>query len=627
MRVIGTAGHVDHGKSTLIQALTGTHPDRLKEEQEREMTIDLGFAWWTLPDGEEVGVVDVPGHRDFIENMLAGVGGIDAALLVVAADEGVMPQTREHLAILDLLQIPAGVIALTKIDAVADKDWLPLVEADVRQLLSETRLADAPIVRVSARSVEGLDDLQQALAAVLAERPARNDLGRPRLPVDRVFTIGGFGTVVTGTLVDGVLNIGDEVVVQPGGHRGRVRGLQNHTRKIEQAFPGARTAVNISGVAVEEIERGDVLCFPNICKPTRRLDVQVRLLADAAKGLHHDDEVKLYIGAAERVARVRLLAVDYLAPGDGGWLQLELTEPVVALRGDRFILRRPSPGETIGGGQVLDPHPQGRHKRFAEEVLDHLQALSADDPVQLLRQALSRAHVIRAGELLAAVQLGREEAQQALAALVESGEVIQLEGTGDEAFLADPAYWARRQDELLQLVADYQAVYDLRGGMPREAARSKLGQAADEFRLLVAGLQTDEHLAHSDGLLHTVDHQVQFSEGQRSAVDALLARFAATPFGPPTAPECVEALGEEVFRAVLASGDLVLLSNDVVFRASDFEQAVEDVKQRIKSLGPVSLADMRDQWGTSRRYVQALLEAMDAKGVTEWDGESRRLKG
>ena len=343
MRVIGTAGHVDHGKSTLVAALTGINPDRLKEEQIREMTIDLGFAWVMLPDGEDVGVVDVPGHRDFIENMLSGVGGIDAVLFVVAADEGVMPQTKEHLAILDLLQIQGGVIALTKVDLIDDAEWLDLMELDVRDAVQNTVLEEAPILRVSARTGEGLEQLKQTLAVQLAERPPRFDLGRPRLPVDRVFSISGFGTVVTGTLLDGVLHPGDEVEILPAGVRGRVRGLQNHKRKVETAFPGSRTAVNISGVEVDQIHRGNVVSKPGLYKLTRRLDVHFSLLKDVSTPMRHNTRVKFFLGSAEVSARVRLLGLDELLPGQVGWLQIETEEPVVTVRGDRYILRRPLP--------------------------------------------------------------------------------------------------------------------------------------------------------------------------------------------------------------------------------------------------------------------------------------------
>lgn len=286
MRVIGTAGHVDHGKSTLVKAITGTHPDRLKEEREREMTIDLGFAWFNLPDGEEVGIVDVPGHRDFIENMLAGIGGIDAALFVVAADEGVMPQTREHLAILDILQIQGGVVALTKIDMVDDPDWLDLVEMDLRQTLLGTVLEDAPIIRVSGRTGAGVPELLEVISAALADRPHRSDFGRPRLPIDRIFTIAGFGTVVTGTLTDGQLRVGDAIEILPQRLAGRIRGLQTYKRKEEIAIPGGRTAVNVSGIALDQVQRGNVLTHPGDYKPSRRLDVRFRLLPDASTSLN-----------------------------------------------------------------------------------------------------------------------------------------------------------------------------------------------------------------------------------------------------------------------------------------------------------------------------------------------------
>src|SRR4030066_826134 len=280
MRVIGTAGHVDHGKSTLVEALTGTHPDRLKEEREREMTIDLGFAWLALPPGEEGGIVDVPGHRDFIENMLAGIGGIDAALFVIAADEGIMPQTKEHLAILDILQVQGGVIALTKVDLMSDLEWLGLVEDDIRSVLLNTVLEKAPIIRVSSRTHQGIPELLKSLGDCLADRPPRPDLGRPRLPVDRVFTLPGFGTVITGTLSDGSLRTGEEVEILPSGLRTRIRGLQTHKKKEDTAIPGSRTAVNISNINVDQVKRGDVIAYPGAYQSSQRIDVRFHLLPD-----------------------------------------------------------------------------------------------------------------------------------------------------------------------------------------------------------------------------------------------------------------------------------------------------------------------------------------------------------
>ncbi|MBI3733095.1 MAG: selenocysteine-specific translation elongation factor, partial [Chloroflexi bacterium] len=315
MRVIGTAGHVDHGKSTLVKALTGIDPDRLKEEKEREMTIDLGFAWLTLPSGEVVGVVDVPGHEHFIKNMLAGVGGIDAALLVIAADEGIMPQTREHLAILDLLQIRSAVVALTKSDLVDDAEWLALVQEDIAAALAPTALAGARVVPVSSRTGRGLDTLKRELDDLLARTAPRRDWARPRLSVDRVFTISGFGTVVTGTLIDGSFSVGQEVEVQPTGLKARIRGLQSHKEKVEVAPPGRRLAINLTGVSPDQLKRGDVVAAPQTLAPTQLVDVRLRWLDDAPQPLKHYAELEFYSGAFQTLARARLLGDKELAPG------------------------------------------------------------------------------------------------------------------------------------------------------------------------------------------------------------------------------------------------------------------------------------------------------------------------
>jgi selenocysteine-specific elongation factor len=483
MRVIGTAGHVDHGKSTLIEALTGTHPDRLKEEKAREMTIELGFGWLTLPNGEEIGIVDVPGHRDFIENMLAGIGSIDAALLVIAADEGVMPQTKEHLAILDLLQIPAGLIVLTKTDLASDSGWLDLLEADIRSAVSDTVLKDAPILRVSARAGTGLQELTAAIQTLLQEKPARLDLNRPRLPIDRIFTISGFGTVVTGTLSDGHISIGDEVEILPKGLKGRIRGLQTHKKKEETAVPGSRTAVNISGVDMEDIQRGDVLVHPNQYQATRRMDVRFRALADMSKPLHHGDEVKLFVGASETIATLRLLGTEELNAGGEGWIQLELREPLVAVRGDRYILRRPSPSETLGGGVVVDHQPKGRHKRFDVNILKSLESLAQGSPADVLFEAALALQVATIKEMIAKSRLEAEAAESALQELLASGQILALEdGAKRDTLAITLPHWNTVQTKILQLVEAYHGQYSLRRGIPREELKSKMKLAPKDFQ-------------------------------------------------------------------------------------------------------------------------------------------------
>jgi len=627
MHVIGTAGHVDHGKTTLITALTGINPDRLKEEQQRQMTIDLGFAWLTLPNGEEIGIVDVPGHRDFIENMLAGVGGIDAALLVIAADEGVMPQTREHLAILDLLQIPAGVVALTKIDLIDDLEWLDLLEADIRAILRGTVLQDAPILRVSSQTRAGFPALLQTLSLLLQNRPPRPDLGRPRLPVDRVFTMPGFGTVVTGTLTDGSLRLGDEVEILPAGLRGRIRGLQTHRRKEDAAVPGSRTAVNLSGVEAGQIRRGDVLAHPGRYQPTGRLDVHFRLLAEASP-LQHHTEVKLFLGAAETIANIRLLGKEVLQPGETGWLQLELRDPLVAVRGDRFILRRPSPAETLGGGVVVDSHPRRRHKRFDTSVLQSLETLAKGSPADVLVEAAQALGPAMWVDVLARSRLEESSAHSALQELLKAGQLIQL-----EEFLVSASHWQTLVHNAQTALAAYHRAYPLRQGMPREELRSKLKLPARLFNLVAARFLEQEIVVvpptpnHTSPLLALPEHRVCFSPEQETAVQRLIKQFATAPFAPPSVKECQAEVGEEVFAALLDSGDLIQVSAEVVFRREDYEAMMRQVRQAITQKGAITLAEVRDLLGTSRKYVQALLEHLDSIGVTMRVGDSRQLKG
>jgi selenocysteine-specific elongation factor len=636
MRVIGTAGHVDHGKSTLVEALTGTHPDRLKEEREREMTIDLGFAWMTLPEGEEIGIVDVPGHRDFIENMLAGVGGIDAVIFVVAADEGVMPQTREHLAILDILQIQGGVVVLTKIDLVDDPEWLNLIEEDLRQVLAGTILADAPILRVSARNRQGLPELILAIQACLAGRPPRADIGRPRLPVDRVFTIAGFGTVVTGTLIDGHLKTGDEIQVLPQDLRGRVRGLQNHNRKEEIAYPGSRTAVNISGIDVDQFQRGAVVCHPGDYQTTRRLDLSFHLLQDVSQVLRHNTEVKLFIGSAEVIARLRLLGKEVLEPGDTGWIQLELADPVVAVRGDRYILRRPSPGETLGGGTVIDPNPPCRHKRFDEKNLARLAAIATGKPVDVLLQTLMIEGPTTVKQLIIRSHLDRE-ADSALKELITNQQIIDMEGEGNlsvisEALVASQGWWHTALEVVLREVETFHKTFPLKRGMPREELKSRLKTALRMdlpprlFTALLRKLVLEGYLMDDGPLVRLLVFFVRFNDQQQLAITGLMSRFAASPYTPPSVKECQAEVGENVFSALVDMGRLVQVAPDVVFRQEDYEGMKLDVRRMLETSGSITAAQVRDHFNTSRRYVLALLEHLDAIGLTSREGDFRRLK-
>ncbi len=621
MHVLGTAGHVDHGKSSLVAALTGTHPDRLKEEREREMTIDLGFSWFTLPSGQEVGIVDVPGHRDFIENMLAGVGGIDAVLLVIAADEGIMPQTREHLAILDLLQVPSGLVVITKTDLVTDPGWLDLVAADVRSFLHGTILEAAPILPVSSRTREGLEDLTQAISDLLARQPSRPDLKKPRLPIDRVFSMPGFGTVVTGTLSEGCLATGDEVELMPSGTRGRIRGLQTHRQKEEIARPGSRTAVNLSGLDAALVRRGEVVTHPGQVRSTQRMDVHFRLLPDVSAHLRHHTEVKVFLGTSETVADVRLLGMEILEPGGNAWLQLELRHPVVALRSDRFILRRPSPGETLGGGVVIEPHPKRRHKRFDKDVIASLETLARGKPSEVLLQAALLLGPSVLKDVINRSRLPSGEAESALAELVENGLVLRL----DEYILAADHYTALKTTLQTTLLEFHRAV-PLRRGMPREELKSRLKLQPRVFNLILPALVKESLVIEGDNWVALPDHKVQFSPAQQQKVNALLARFSAAPVSPPSIKECIADVGDDVFRTLLDSSELVAVSEDVVFRKKEFDAMTSQIRKALSQNGQITLAEVRDLLGTSRKYVQALLEHLDSIGMTVREGDFRKLR-
>lgn len=627
MFVVGTAGHVDHGKSTLIQALTGRHPDRLAEERDREMSIVLGFDTLQLPSGKELGIVDVPGHRDFIENMLSGIGGIDAAIFVIAADEGVMPQTREHLAILDLLEVENGVIALSKIDVVEDSEWLDLVELDIRETCLGTVLADAPIIRVSGKNRTGMEELLAALDQVLADRLPRPDLGRPRISVDRAFTVSGFGTVVTGTLLDGSLHLGQEIVLLPRGIPGRVRGLQTHNQDVDSVNPGRRTAVNISGMDVQQINRGDVLTVPGKYSTSRRLDVQFRLLPDVIKPLEHNVNAKLFLGADEVFSRVRLLGTEILSPGTSGFLQLETEEPVVAARGDHYILRRPSPSETIGGGIVLDPQPEFRYKRFDQQITDRLAALTSGDPVDILREVIQQEGAVFWKTLIKRSNLKPGTAQDGLEELIASGFALQVETPGNsDLLISQKEYWKKLRIKMIEVIRDHHQKHPLRMGMPRAQLKSQSQLPGEVFEAVLHSLLQDHELEQQGPLIKTPDHQIQFSEEQERNRDRLLAAFNQQPYSPPIREEGIEMVGEEVLEALITLGDLIPVSEDVLFSREVYDDMVQQVEQLLQKKETITVAEIRDHFGSSRRYILAFLEHLDARGVTVREGDARRLR-
>ena len=623
--VIGTAGHVDHGKSTLVKALTGIDPDRLAEEKARAMTIDLGFAWLELPSGRQVSVVDVPGHERFIKNMLAGVGGIDAALLVVAADEGPMPQTEEHLAILDLLGVDLGVVALTKADTV-DGEWLELVTEEVRDRLLPTRLAMAPLVPVSALTGQGLDDLRAALDAVLDAAPPRSSGTKPRLPVDRVFTVSGFGTVVTGTLVGGDLSVGQEVRIAPHGRATRIRGLQTHQRKAERALPGSRVAVNLTGLAVEDVRRGDVLAPAGLLAPTQRLDARLRLLPGSPVRLEQNDEVDLFTGATEIPARVTLLDRETLDPGESGWVQFRFRVPLAVLKGDRFIVRRPSPSETIGGGEVVDPLPP-RHKRFRSEVVGALETLAQGSPDELVLQALEagprEVRDLRTGT----TGLAPDQLDAVLGQLVAEGDAIWLGPDPTRtptagSWAVATTVWMSIVDRVVEALAGYHAAHPLRKGMPREEARSRLRLSPNRlFDDLVATAALRGVLVDDGPTLRLPGFAIVLDPAQRTQADRWLRTLTDSPFAPPGPAEF--GLHPTTTGALKDLGEIVEVGDGLFYGPDAYHRIVEETVAMIDRDGSLTLAGFRDHFGTSRKYAQATLEHLDQRKITRRVGDER----
>ena len=608
--MVGTAGHIDHGKSTLITAMTGIDPDRLAEEKRRGMTIDLGFAHMTLSSGREIGIVDVPGHARFIRNMLAGAHGLDSVLLVVAADEGIMPQTREHLEILDLLDVRLGLVVLTKVDLV-EADWLELVKAEVTASLEGTSLEGAPLLGVSAVTGEGMPELLAALDRLLDSAQSRADVARPRLPIDRVFTMSGFGTVVTGTLVDGPLRVGDELEVVPSGRMVRVRGLQRHNRKAETVEPGNRVAANLIGVEKTELSRGDVLSRPRTVQPTRRIDAAVRVLASAPLPLRHGAGLLVHTGTVDAGCRVIMLEGDEVPAGGQGFVQLYLDRPIAAAAGDRFVLRAPSPSSTVAGGRFIDVAPR-KHARHDSAVRDSLVRRSAGDVLQEELRKYPRG--VAASALLKAT-------------LAENAELDRLKARRVGDWLFSEEAWAAVAARATHELEAYHRAHPLRPGMAREELRNRLGVQAASYPSVVLGLAGDGRLVERDGWLAVPHHRVELETADGPAAE-LLRLIALEPFTPPSLTEALQRSGAtpEMLRALAQRGDLVKVSEEVAFSKDAYAAAVELVKEIVAAQGSVTVAQLRDRMGASRRPVLALLEHLDAQRVTRRVGDARTLR-
>ncbi len=623
--VVGTAGHIDHGKTALVKALTGIDTDRLPEEKARGITIDLGFAYIEEPagpdgDGLTIEIVDVPGHERFVKNMLAGVGGIDLAMLVIAADEGAMPQTREHLAICSLLHIKSGLVVLTKRDLV-EADWLELVRDDVATLTRGTFLDGAPVIAVSAKTGEGLDELRaglRELARTVAPKPTDQ---LPRLPIDRVFTVRGFGTVVTGTLTQGQVAVEDRVEVYPRGLQAKVRGLQTHGRTVTEARAGQRTAVNLQGVERAAIERGDVLGALGTLVSSVLVDGTLELLEDAPRPIKPRDRVRFHVGTSEIMARVLLLDRIELLPGDRTYARFRLEAPVVAVPGDRFVIRSYSPIMTIGGGSLLDVSPP-RFKRKAPALLAHLAVLEHGTEPEVVEEHVRHAGAsgVRLDALTGRVPFGPQRLREIVAGLVDAGAIRAVDR---EWFLHRDSH-DRLREEVLGLLEDFHHRHPLKSGMSREELRGRAGAPEERvFAQLVSALEADGLVRSERDKTRLASHAVRLTPDQQRLVDRMETEFRDAGAAPPT-PEDEDS---ELFQLLVTDRRLVRVKESLYFHADALKAIEEKLVALLREKREIAPADVKDLLGISRKYAIPLLEYFDGQRVTQRVGERRVLRG
>lgn len=628
--IIGTAGHVDHGKTLLVKALTGIDTDRLVEEKKRGITIELGFAHLDFDDGTQAGIVDVPGHEKFIKNMLAGAGGIDLAMLVVAADEGFMPQTVEHLGILSLLGIQDGLVVITKCD-MADPEWVEMVKEDVRTHVEGTFLEGKPVFTVSAYTGQGIPELRQALKE-LVQKAAEKNMRTPfRLPIDRVFSVDGFGTVVTGTLIEGSVSNGDMAEILPGGVQARVRNLQVHDRDVETAYAGQRVAINLAGVKKADLGRGDVIARPGSVRTSLMLDARLQNLKNSQRTILSGSQVHLYHGSAVRLCKVVLLDRDALQPGESCYAQLRLTEEIAAKRGDRFVIRFYSPLESIGGGVVLDDLPR-RHKRGDQAVLEALairESGSGDD--QLVQLVAEHGHSLPTLEKLAAPQnLDREELGRSLEELTSAGKVLQpLPGRYLAASVFD-AIW----DSCRGLLEQYHRQNPLHAGMKVAELRQKLLKNTDQAvaDAILAALAREGKIKAVADRYALADFAVHLTKRQSAIREKLLQTYRKAGLEVPGLDEVIASFPpaeqgdcRQVVESLVSGGGLVMLTPQLCLHSQVYAQVCDKTRDFMAEHQELTLAEFRDLLGTSRKYALAVLEYYDKNKILKKDGDVRRL--
>ena len=628
--IIGTAGHVDHGKTALIKALTGIETDRLQEEKKRGITIELGFAHLDWEDGTQAGIVDVPGHEKFIKNMLAGAGGIDLAMLVVAADDGFMPQTIEHLDILTLLGVKDGLLVITKADTV-DPEWLEMMDEEIHQRVEGTFLEGKPIMAVSAYTGQGIPELKEALRQLVHKASEKSMRVPFRLPVDRVFSVDGFGTVVTGTLIEGSMHEGDPAVLVPSGAETRIRNLQVHGKDVDTAYAGQRVAVNLAGLKKTDIQRGDCVAKPDSIRTSRMLDVRLQNLRSSRRIIQNDMQVHLYHGATVLLAKIVLLGKDQLLPGESGYAQLRLAEPIATKKGDRFVIRFYSPLETIGGGVILDDCPQ-RHKRTDTGILEALKIRESGSGSDQTMQVLSEfgSQLPTAAELAAKLRCDESEAAEAIRDLVAQGRALEpLPGKYTAASVMD-----RIWGECREILGQYHKVNPLHAGMKAAELRQKLFKNMDQTSAdaLLAALRSEGKINRISDRYALSDFVITLTKRQRNIREKLIQTYKKAGLESPATDDVMAAFppnektdAKQVLESIVTSGELVMLTPQICWYKDVYTHVCQVVQKHFDENETLTLGQLRDLINSSRKYTLAVLEYYDKNRITKKDGDLRRL--
>lgn len=618
--ILGTAGHIDHGKSALVKALTGTDPDRLKEEKERGITIDLGFADLGYPDGLTIGIVDVPGHERLVRNMLAGAGGIDLVVLVIAADEGIMPQSREHLYICDLLKIKSGLIVITKADLV-ESDWLELMKDEVKNFVKGTFLEGAPVVPVSSKTMFNMDVLKEEIRKVALKVEPKPTRGLFRLPIDRVFTMKGFGTVITGTALSGSISVDDAVEILPSNIKSRVRGLHSHGKPIQIAYAGQRVAINLQGAEKEELKRGDAVVVPGRFVPTKIIDAKIELLRDSPD-LKNKSLVHFHLATSETIARVILYEKNELKPGETGYCQFRLQDPVVSTSGDRYIIRRFSPVETIGGGEIFDPSPPKRKQKDIAEILTVFEKGSLGDKISLkvLQSGLHGISVIALeGWIKAEIPVIRE----AVETLRKNGLLLIVEDV-----LIHKTLFDHFREKVLQTLKNFHAKNPLKSGMPKEELRAAFKIDSRLFGGLIASIND---IVMEKEIIRLKTFSTVLSQAEETLKTRILDLLQKNEFQPPSKEELSQALKldqkhlSDILKLLGKEGSIVRISDSMYLTSSAYNRMIADLRNFFSKKPEMTVAEFRDILGTTRKYALPILEYLDSSKVTLRVGDIRKL--